>query len=315
MKRRTLVGYCVAALVLTCGLFGQDDGKQTPRFSTKVDQIVVYASVYDDKGELVSGLAKDEFSLFENRIEQEITSFAQTDIPSTIGIVLDSSGSMRDKFTLVEDAVELFLNANNPQNQLFFIRFDDEVELEEDFTYEADDIRDSIGNVIVKGGTALYDAIYLAVDKARQGIEPKKVAVIFTDGEDKDSYYTAEELEEKVRETDTQVFIVAFLDKELSDKKSFFGMFKSQREKVQNQISSIAEVTGGKAFFPEKIDELNSIFESIAHDLKNQYRFGYLSSNESRDGAWRRIDVEVKDAKQRGLKVRARKGYYGPKDS
>lgn len=303
-------------ILLLALVAGQDSyGQGTPRFRAEVDQVVVYASVHGDDDQLVSGLKEEEFSLFEDRLEQQLTGFAQTDIPSSIGIVLDSSGSMRNKMGMVEEAIDLFLDLNNPENELFFVRFDDEVELEEDFTQEVDDIRDAIGNVVVKGGTALYDAIYLAVDKAQDGNEPKKVLVVFTDGEDKDSYYTSEELMDKVQEADTQIFIVAFLDKQLKKSRGFFGVFKSKKEKVENEISQIAEITGAKAYFPDNINELNGIFESIAQELKNQYRLTYISSNRSRDGVWRRIDVKVKDAKEKGFKVRARKGYYGPKDS
>lgn len=288
---------------------------KSPRFSAEVEQVVVYAAVYDEQGHLVSGLTKDDFTVLEDRIPQTLTSFQRAEVPSTIGIVLDSSGSMRSKMPTVEKAIDLFLSHNNPENELFFIRFDDEVTLEEDFTRDVDDIRDAISNVVVKGGTALYDAVYLAVNKAREGNEPKKVVLVFTDGEDKDSYYKQEELLKKVQELDTQVFIVAFLDKDLSDDKGFFGLFKSQRAKVEQEISQIAETTGGKAFFPESVDELNPAFESIAFELKNQYQLAYISSQTEHNGAWRRIDVKVKNAQERGLKVRYKKGYYAPKDS
>jgi len=302
----------ISVLLLLSGtIFGQ----QTPRFRALVDQVVVYASVYDADGALVTGLTADDFQVFEDRIEQEILTFERTEVPSTIGLVLDTSGSMRRKMALVEEALYLFLDQTNPDHELFLIRFDDEVELEEDFTREFDDIRDAIGNVIVKGGTALYDAIYLAVDKARDGSEPKKVAVVFTDGEDKDSYYTREELVEKVREGDTQVFIVAFLDQELDDDRGFFGIFKSQRNKVQEAITQVAEETGGKAFFPQKIEELGTVFEGIARELKNQYRLSYRSSNTENTGGWRRIDVKIVGAKEKGFRVRARKGYYPDKAS
>jgi Ca-activated chloride channel family protein len=280
-----------------------------------VDQVVVYVSVYDKDTQLVSGLTQDEFTLFEDKLEQEITSFAQIDVPSTVGIVVDSSGSMRNKMTKVEEAMNIFLDQNNPENELFLVRFDDEVELEEDFTQEVEDIRDAIGNIIVRGGTALYDSIYLSIEKARKGNEPKRVIVVFTDGEDKDSYYTHEELLEKVRESEAQIYIVAFLDSELSDKKGFFGIFKSQKSKIEDQINAIADVTGGKAFFPKQVSELNPIFESIAHDLKNQYRLAYISANREKKGEWRRIDVKVDSAKERKLKVRAKKGYYAKSES
>jgi Ca-activated chloride channel family protein len=305
-----------AFFLLVTTVAAQDEPRiRTPRFRAEVEQVVVYASVYDSESHLVSGLSIEDFSLFEDRVEQSISNFMQTDIPSSIGIVLDSSGSMRSKMPTVEEALHIFLSDVNPQHEFFFIRFDDEVELEEDFTREVEDIEDSIANVIVKGGTAFYDAVYLSVDKAQQGNEPKKVVVVFTDGEDKDSYYQHDELLEKVREMDTQIFVVAFLDKSLSENKGFFGMFKSKKEEVEKQITDIADVTGGAAYFPEKVDELGAVFEGIARELKNQYRLSYTSTNKKRDGAWRRIDVKLKDASERGLKVRAKKGYYAPKDS
>jgi len=296
-------------------LLGSTPQAQTPRFRTEVDQVVVYVSVYDEDSQLVSGLEKNEFTLFEDKLEQEITSFAQMDVPSTVGIVVDSSGSMRSKMTKVEEAMNIFLDQNNSENELFMIRFDDDVELEEDFTREVEDIRDAIGNIVVRGGTALYDSIYLSVEKSRQGNESRRVIVVFTDGEDKDSYYTHEELLEKVREAEAQIYIVAFLDSELSDKKGFFGVFKSEKSKIEEQINSIADVTGGKAFFPKEVSELNPIFEAIAHDLKNQYRLAYVSSNQEKKGEWRRIDVQLESAKERKLKIRAKRGYYAKEDT
>ncbi|GAB4237759.1 MAG: hypothetical protein Kow00109_11900 [Acidobacteriota bacterium] len=294
--------------------WSQDVGTsdEPPVFHTTVDQVVVYAAVYDQQGRLVTDLQQTDFQLFEDRVEQQLTSFAQTEVPTTLGIVIDSSGSMRDKLPQVEHAVDLFLNYYRPSNELFLIRFDDEIELEEDFTRDPDDIRDAVANLIARGGTALYDAIYLAVEKARTGHEPKKVLLVFTDGEDKDSYYRPEELLEKVKEADCQVFLVAFLDEELKRDGGFFGVFRSERKRLQQLLEEIAAVSGGEAFFPEKLADLSPIFERVAQELGNQYRLAYLSSNQARDGSWRRIDVKVKNAKERGLRVRARKGYYAP---
>jgi Ca-activated chloride channel family protein len=141
------------------------------------------------------------------------------------------------------------------------------------------------------------------------------VVIVFTDGEDKDSYYTHEELLEKVREAEAQIYIVAFLDSELSDKKGFFGVFKSEKGKIEEKINAIADVTGGQAFFPKDVSELNPIFEAIAYDLKNQYRLAYISSNREKNGEWRRIDVQLESAKKRKLKVRAKRGYFAEEDS
>lgn len=303
-------GLLVLLLAFWPGLLAQSETQKQPRFSTRVDQVVLYASVHDQYGSLVGGLNREDFHVFEDKREQEITSFAQTEVPSSMGIVLDSSGSMRDKWALVEDAVDLFLSLNNPQNQLFFIRFDDQVELEEDFTYDVEDIRDAVYNVIIKGGTALYDAIYLGTEKTQKGAEPKKVLIVFTDGEDKDSYYRYEELLDQVREAETQLFVVAFLDDDLNNDGGFFGLFDSEREKIEKKLSKLADVTGGKAFFPSEIEELSQVFETIAQELKQQYRIAYVSDNPDRTGNWREIDVKIVNARERGLRVRARKGYY-----
>jgi len=285
-----------------------------PLFRAEVNQVVIYTSVYNRDSQLVSGLTVEDFLVYEDKVEQEIVNFAQTDIPSSVGIVLDSSGSMRNKIGRVEQALELFLSFDNSQNEMFLIRFDNEVELEEDFTRDIEDIKDAISNIIIKGGTALYDAIHLSADKIAEGREPRKILLVFTDGEDKDSYYELEELLDKVEETDCIIFIVAFLDTDLSENKGFFGLFKSKKQSVREEISSLTDSTGGKAFFPQQVEELDPIFRQIAIELKNQYRISYIPSNEDKDGSWRRISVQVKNAEEKGLKVRAKKGYFSDGD-
>jgi len=271
--------------------------------------------VYDRDNQLVPNLERGEFSIYEDKLLQEITYFGQDDVPSTVGIVIDTSGSMRDKFPLVDEATRLFLSLNHPENELFFISFKDQVRLEESFTRDVEDIHDALDNVIISGGTALYDAIYLALDHARGGDELKRVVLVFTDGEDKDSFYNYEELLEKVQESDVQLYIIAFLDPELDTSGGFFGIFKSEREKVLNRIKSIPESSGGESFFPDEIDQLDEIFRSIAYELRRQYRLAYISSNTVKDGAWRDIRVRIRDAKERSLKVRAKRGYYAKEGS
>ncbi len=309
-SKQVVLSVSLLALCFTLGYAQQGTPAQ---FRAAVEQIVLYASVYDEDSILVENLEKEDFTIFEDRIQQEVTYFGRDDVPSTLGVVIDSSGSMRDKFDLVNDATRLFLSKNNPENELFFVAFKDEVRLEQDFTRDVEDIYDALDNVIISGGTALYDAIYLAVDKVLKGNEPKKAVIVFTDGEDKDSYYSHEELIEKVEESDVQLYIVAFLDSDLSRGGGFFGVFKSAREKIQQKIQDIPLSTGGEAFFPDEISQLNEVFHSIAYELRNQYRLAYISSNPAQDGTWRETDVVVKDAKERGLKVRAKKGYFAGK--
>lgn len=304
-------GLCAALGMLFLGsVWSSSQRSSPPRFRASVDQIVVFASVVDARGQLVSGLTLEDFRLYEDRVEQDVTSFAQTEVPSSIGLVIDTSGSMRNKILQVEHAVGLFLDQNHPQNEVFLVRFSHQVEQVEAFTRDVEDIRDAVFNLVPRGGTALWDAIYLSVEEAQSGNEPKKVIIVFTDGEDKDSFYRQEEVVAKAQESEVQIFVVAFLDEDLNERGGFFGLFRSERDKVQTSLSEIAEVTGGRTFFPKRIDELDSVFEEIAHELKNQYRISYVSSNPSRDGEWRRIDVQLNSAREKGYKVRARKGYY-----
>ncbi len=284
-----------------------------PKFRAKVDQVVLHTAVYDRDMQLVSGLRKEDFQVFENRVEQKLTYFGQEDVPTTIGLVIDTSGSMRNKMYLVNRAAKLFVEMSHPENELFLINFSDEVQLEENFTTDMEDIQDALDNLEIRGGTALYDAIFLGVEKARVGVEPKKVLVTFTDGEDKDSYYQYEEVLEKIRESEVQVHIVAFLDPNLDPLRPFFGIFRSQREKVQKKITTLAEYTGGTAFFPENTNELKGVFEAIAHELRKQYRLAYVSTNPVRDGKWREIDVLVNGAKEKEWRVRSKKGYFARK--
>ncbi len=285
---------------------------QSARFKAAVDQVVVYAAVYDGTGQLVSTLTKEDFEVYENKIAQEITYFGLDDVPSTIGIVMDISGSMRGKKQRVDQAAELFLQLTNPSNELFLLGFNSEVKIDEDFTRDVEDIRDALFNQIVTGGTALYDAIHLGVEHAAEGSEPKKVVIVFTDGEDKDSYYELEEVIEKVEESDVQVFLVAFLDQDLTDDSGFFGMFKSPRDKVTKAMASIAEATGGKALFPQKKEDIEEAFKMIAYELRNQYRLAYVSNitKEEDDEGWRSVQVRLLNARERDLRVRARKGYH-----
>ena len=321
-----LLGTCLTALFLSPTFSEKDTERRKkaaptlveqnpaqqrhPKYRAKVDQVVLHAAVYDENMQLVSGLRKENFKVFEDKVEQELTYFGQEDVPTTIGIVMDTSGSMRDKMHIVKKATTLFLNMSHPENELFLVEFNDEVLLEENFTSDMEEVQDSLDNLISGGGTAFYDAVFLAVEKAREGAEPRKALVVFTDGEDKDSYYKHEEVLEKIRESEVQVHIVAFLDPRLDRLRPFFGIFKSQRQKARKKITTLAEYTGGTAFFPEQVKELEGVFETIAQELRKQYRFSYISSNPVRDGTWRDIDVVVEGAKEKGWTVRAKRGYF-----
>jgi len=277
-----------------------------------VDLVLMYTSVFDKGGHFVAGLKKDNFKVFEDGVQQSLTSFSQEDVPVSMGILLDLSGSMRSKIDQVNKAALAFIRASNPRDQVFLIGFNDEVELLQDYTSDIDEVTDALENTIVTGGTALYDAVYLGVQKAHTGAKPKKAIVVITDGEDRDSYYKLDELLAKVQESDVQVFSVGLID-DVPDK-GFFGRWsKSAPEKAHDALQKMSEETGGKAFFPNKLTDIHTIVAEIASDLRSQYSLGYFSSNAARDGSFRRVKIELNGQGASNISARYRRGYFAPK--
>jgi len=277
-----------------------------------VDLIVVHTTVLDKNGKFVSGLKKENFKIFEDGVAQNVTSFSQEDVPISMGIIIDTSGSMRNKIDLVNKAALAFIRASNPEDQVFLVGFNDQVELLEDYTSDIDTITDALDNTIVTGGTALYDAIYLGVQKAQNGIKPKKAIVVITDGEDRDSYYKLDELVAKVQESDVQIYCVGFLNP--VPEKGLFGHWsKSVPEKAHDALLRISDETGGKAYYPQKIVEIGTIVAEIAHELRNQYSIGYYSTNTAKDGTYRKIRVSLDPTLAASDHVRYRRGYFAGK--
>ncbi len=292
--------------------------QQTPEkqrgytIGVNVDLVVVHTTVLDKNGHFVGGLKKDTFKIFEDGVPQNVSSFSQEDVPISMGIIIDTSGSMRNKIDLVNKAALAFIRASNPDDQVFLVGFNDQVELLEDYTNDIDAITDALENTVVTGGTALYDAIYLGVQKAQNGSKPKKAIVVITDGEDRDSYYKLDELVAKVQESDVQIYCVGFLN--AVPEKGLFGHWsKSVPERAHDALLRISDETGGKAYFPQKIPEINTIVSEIAHELRNQYSIGYMSSNSARDGSYRKIKVALDSSQAATEHVRYRRGYFAPK--
>jgi Ca-activated chloride channel homolog len=276
-----------------------------------VDLVLTYTSVFNKDNHFVSGLKQENFKVYEDGIEQKITYFTQEDVPVSMGILLDLSGSMRSKTDEVNKAALAFIKASNPQDEVFLIGFSDEAELLQDYTSDIDEITDALDNTVVTGGTVAYDAIYLGVQKAHVGKKAKKAVVVITDGEDKDSYYKLDELLAKVQESDVQVFCIGFLDE--IPKKSLFDWSKSDAEKAREALNKISDGTGGKAFFPDKLTDIHQIVAEIAGELRSQYSIGYFSGNVARDGTFRRVKIDLSGAGTSDSHVRYRRGYFAPK--
>ncbi len=300
---------------LETGIASEEQNKaQNYTVGIRVDLVVMYASVFGKDGRFVQGLQKDSFKIYEDGVEQNIVSFAQEDVPVSLGILLDLSGSMRRKMQEVETAALAFIRASNPQDQAFLIGFNDEVELLQDFTSDIDEIADSLDNAIISGSTALFDAIYLGVQKAQTGTKPKKAVILISDGKEKTSYYSLDELLPKVQESDVQIFCIGLLDVSSDKGAGIFGRLRKSTsdEMAHDVLLRISEETGGKAFFPENVLDIHNIVAEIAAELRNQYSISYFSSNEARDGSFRRVKIRLMDSAKE-YHLRYRRGYFAPK--
>ena len=290
----------------------QDQPKKTKDsdYTLKVDVnlITLHVSVMDDKDQIIKGLKKEDFAVYEDKIQQEISLFKEEDVPVSLGLVIDNSGSMRTKRERVNKAAITFVRTSNPQDEIFLINFNDQIYIDQDFTRNHDDLRDALEGIDARGGTALYDAIYLSLEHIREGKEDKKALLLISDGEDRDSRYKFESVLEFARESHASIFVIGLFDKE--------GERSRAQKKAAKALKELAEETGGKYYFPESVDEVEAICTQVAHEIRNQYTLGYKPTNTRRDGTWRTVNVKLNNNKNsKKLVARTKRGYYAPTES
>jgi VWFA-related protein len=267
-------------------------------FRTKVQEVIVHATVIDRNKRLVTNLDRDAFKVFEDDKLQVITSFRHEDIPVALGIVIDNSGSMRDKRDEVNKAALNLVRASNRLDQVFVVNFNDEYYLDQDFTNDIGKLKEALEKIESRGGTALYDALVASADHLKHSDLHKKILFTVTDGEDDAS---RESIEKTVKFLEEQngptVYAIGIL-----------GQEKSRR--ARRALETIAERTGGIAFMPKTTSEVDEISGTVAHDIRNQYTIGYKPSNPPSNDGYHRIRVEVRAPGHKDLKVRTRTGYF-----
>ena len=270
----------------------------------QTDLVTLTVTVTDTYGRYVSGLNKSAFSVLDEKQPQEITFFSDDDAPVSVGVIFDVSGSMGgDKIKRAREALARFIQTSHNSDAYFLIAFNQRAQLLLDKSRDGNAVLDKLTFVQTHGQTALYDACYLGVEKVQRGTHPKKALLVITDGQDNDSRYTFTELRRLLKESDVVLYGVGILSG--SDAGSSLGM------DGQGILDEMANVSGGKAFFPRSSAEMDDIFEQIALELRHQYSIGYKPPNFVSDGKWRRIKVKV--TPPRGLPrlfVRSKEGYY-----
>jgi len=268
-------------------------------FKKEVEEVSLHATVLDDKQRLVTNLEKTSFTVFENNQPQAITSFRHEDIPVAMAIVIDNSGSMREKRDKVNKAAINLVKSSNPEDQVFVVNFNDEYYLDQDFTSNVNKLRDALEKVESRGGTALYDAVVASADHLKKNTKlEKKVLFVVTDGEDNASREALEQAIQRLQaENGPKVYAIGLLGEE-------------KQRRARRALQEMALRTGGVAFLPRTLDEVDEISRTVAHDIRNQYTIGYRPTTPKSAGGYRTIHV---DAKARGygkLTVRTRSGYY-----
>jgi Ca-activated chloride channel family protein len=267
-------------------------------FRAEAREVTLHATVVDDRNHMVKNLDKSDFTVFENDKPQKITHFHQEDFPVAIGIVIDNSGSMREKRDAVNKAALNLVRASNPDDQVFVVNFNDEYYLDQEFTADIKKLQAALEHVEARGGTALYDAIVASADYLTHSRLQRKAIFVVTDGEDDASQETLEQAVHKLQQENGPVVYAIGL----------VGEEKSRRAK--RALELIAERTGGISFFPPTLDQVDEISREVAHDIRNQYTITYAPSTPKTVAGYRTIHVEARAKPYKKLTVRTRTGYY-----
>lgn len=279
----------------------------TPNLRIDTNLVLVPITVTTPLNQIVTGMEKENFRLFEDKIEQEITYFASFDAPISIGLVFDASGSMGSKLTKSRQAAAAFFKTANPEDEFFLIQFNDRPQLVVPFTRDVEEIQNRLTFTQAKGRTALLDAMYLAMQTLKKGRNPRRALLVISDGGDNSSRYTETEIRTLLKEADAQVYAIGIFEP--------IGARGRTAEELAGPglLSDLAEMTGGRHFPVDNLNDLPDIAAKIGLELRNQYVLGYISKNPNRDGKYRKITVKLNQP--RGLPpLRAlhRQGYYAP---
>ena len=269
-----------------------------------VDLVLVPVTITDPMNRLVTGLDKENFSLFEGKEAQLIKTFSSEDAPVSLGVIFDMSGCMSSKIERAREAVVEFFKTANPQDEFFMITFADKPEEIADFTQSVEEIQGKLVYTVPKGRTALLDAIYLGISKMRQAKFSKKALLIISDGGDNHSRYTEGEIKSLAKESDVLIYAIGIYD----------HYFPTEEERLGPALlTEISELTGGRTFTIDNPNDLADVATKIGIELRNQYVLGYRPKNGTRDGKWRKIKVKLIPPKGLPpLRVYAKTGYYAP---
>jgi len=291
------------AVVASAAIMDPALNTYTPPIRKNVDLVLVPVTITDPLNRLVVGLAKDNFQVFEGKKAQEIKNFSSEDTPVSLGIILDVSGSMKEKMDRAREAVMRFCNDANPQDEFFMVTFSDAPRMVADFTSRPEDIQSNLAFPLVKGRTALLDAIYMGISKMREARYSRKALLIISDGGDNHSRYTEPEVKSLIKEADVTIYAVGTYDRYVPTEEEALGPFL---------LADIAEATGGQAFTLDNPNDMPAVAGRIGLEIRRQYVLAYRPEESERDGKWHKIRIKLRipSNKLGFLHVHAKAGYY-----
>jgi Ca-activated chloride channel homolog len=307
MKISSAAFFAVATLGLVASIAQQPDKilkppDQAPAiFSTDTRLVVLQATVQDKTGKLVTNLPQSAFEVYEDGKLQPIKLFKREDVPVSMGLIIDNSGSMRDKRQKVESAALALVKESNPDDEVFIVNFNDEAYLDTDFTSDIKEMQQGLTKIDSRGGTAMRDAIRMSIDHLKEKAKKdKKVLLVVTDGNDNASQVSLENMVKASQDSGTLIYAIGLLGEEE----------RREANKAKRALTTLTEATGGQVFFPKDASEVDRIAHQVARDLRNQYTIGYTPLNAALDGTYRSVKVIANGPNH--PQVRTRSGYYAP---
>ncbi|HWQ56067.1 MAG TPA: VWA domain-containing protein [Bryobacteraceae bacterium] len=303
----------ITIICLTAGAVGRAQQAPTPPpspgvekadegavFRTDTRLVVLPVTVVDKSGHLITNLPQTAFQVFENGIRQDIKLFRREDVPVSMGLIVDNSGSMRDKREKVKDASLTLVKESNPEDEVFVVNFNDDAYLDtKDFTNDLKELEEALSKIDARGGTAMRDAIRMSIDHLKEKAKrDKRVLVVVTDGNDNASMINLENLVKAAQQSEVLIYSIGLLSQEEG----------REAKRAERALKALAQATGGDSYFPKELEDVERVAHQVAKDVRNQYTIAYSPTNQALDGTFRQIKV-VANGPNRPT-VRTRSGYY-----
>jgi Ca-activated chloride channel homolog len=302
LKKILITGLCLTLAAPAPGLFAQKDGPAI--FTADTRLVVLHATVVDKNGRMITTLPQNAFQVFENGVQQTLKVFKREDIPVSLGLVIDNSGSMRDKRAKVAAAAQDLVKDSNREDEEFVVNFNDDAYLDTpDFTNDPKVLEQALTKIDSRGGTAMRDAIRMSIDHMKaKAKKDKKVILVVTDGNDNASMISLENLVKAAQQSEVIIYAIGLLTEEE----------RREAKRAKRALDALTEATGGQAYYPRELTDVDRIAHQVAHDIRNQYTLAYSPSNQALDGSFRQIRV-VANGPGRPV-VRTRTGYYATRE-